>query len=224
MAVNVNNLPKGNASNRVEQPVLEPGTYPARLVQVIDYGLQAQKPYQGQEKAPAYRLGLTYELVDVFMVDKEGNEQEDKPRWVSEEISLYPLDNDKATSTKRYNALDPTDALQGDFGRALGTPVNITVVNNKKGDKVYTNVAGISAMRKRDADKCPELKNEPKLFDLDAPDLEIFRSLPEWIQEKIKGNLNYAGSKLAILIGGGNLPPDKAKEEPAKDEDDDIPF
>ena len=41
---------------------LESGTYPARLLNVIDCGLQAQRPYQGQLKKPQPEILVTYEL------------------------------------------------------------------------------------------------------------------------------------------------------------------
>lgn len=217
MALNTNNLPKNNTSNRVEQPLIETGVYPARIVQILDLGLQAQKPYQGQEKKPINEISITYELVDSFCIDKDGKEDEEKPRWISETLPLYRVDQDKAKSTQRYLAADPNNVFGGDFSKLIDTPVNVTIVHNKVGDKTYVNIASIAAMRPRDAQKCPELKNPPKVFDLDQPDLEIFGSLPEWIQEKIKKNLNFNGSKLQAALNGEPAP---KKEEPIPDPED----
>lgn len=228
--------------NRVEQPVLEEGTYPARLVQIIDFGIQTQKPYKGQEKPPAHKIQFTYELLDEFCVDENGDVDEDKPRWVSEEFAFRSLEADLATSTKRYNALDPDDVHDGDFTALVNTPCNVTVVLNKSGDKVYTNVAHVSAMRPKDAAKAPELKNPIKVFVLDAPDMTVFLSLPTWMQDKIKGNLQFEGSALQKALEGhqkgekaegSTKPKGKAKdavEEPVEaveDEpqiDDEIPW
>lgn len=222
--------PKGNSQeNRVEQPVIEADVYPARLVQIIDFGLQAQKPFQGQEKKPAVEIMLTYELVDCFMVDENGKELEDKPRWISETLPFYGLFADKAKSTQRYKAFDPDEQFDGDFSKCIGMACNVTLVNNKKGDKVYTNVANVAAMAARKAAQLPELKNDPKVFDLDDPDVEVFNKLPKWIQEKIQGNLNYKGSKLEALLGGKQ--PEKKEEKkpqreapPPADDQDDNPY
>lgn len=220
----------GNGGNRTPQANIEPGTYPARLVQIIDLGLQAQRPYQGKDKPPAQEIMLTYELVDTFMLDENGEELTDKPRWISETLPFYGLYADKAKSTQRYNALDPNGEFDGDFSKAIGQPINVTIVNNAVGDKIYDNIATISAMRPRDADKCPELVNPAKLFDLDAPDLEIFNALPEWLRDKIKGNLNFKGSPLEQLLTGGGDRPRSAKAAPAKAaepapaNDEDNPF
>jgi hypothetical protein len=213
MGLNAKKVGGGNGGNKVPQANIEPGTYPARLVQIIDLGLQAQRPYQGKDKPPAQEIMLTYELVDTFMLDEDGKELEDKPRWISETLPFYGLYADKAKSTQRYNALDPEGAYDGDFSKAIGQPVNVTIVNNAVGDKVYDNVATISAMRSRDADKCPELVNPSKLFDLDDPDMEVFNSLPEWLRDKIKGNLNYQGSPLQGKAGNAPAPAKKAEKK-----------
>ncbi len=233
MALNAKKIGNGGG-NRTPQANIEPGTYPARLVQIIDLGLQAQRPYQGKDKPPAQEIMLTYELVDTFMLDENGEELTDKPRWISETLPFYGLYADKAKSTQRYNALDPSGEFDGDFAKAIGQPINVTIVNNAVGEKVYDNIATISAMRPRDADKCPELVNPAKLLDLDAPDLDVFNALPEWLREKIKGNLNYKGSPLEQLLGGGGdrprsakapaAKPPKAEEPPAEAEDEDAPY
>lgn len=219
---------KGNGAERIEQPNIEPGTYPGRLVQIIDLGLQPQRPYKGQDKPPAHEIMLTYELVDEFMVDKEGNPVEDKPRWISETLPFHGLFAEKAKSTQRYFALDPTKAAEGDFAKLIETPVNITIINNPgKDGKIYDNVATISTMRAKDANNCPPLVNPAKVFDSSTPDVEVFNSLPQWIQDKIKGNLNYEGSALQKLLEGGKKDkpaPQPKQEVPEEQVDDDAPY
>jgi hypothetical protein len=220
----------------VEQQNITPGNYPARLVQLIDLGLQAQNPYMGKEKPPVQQIMLTYELVDEFMKDEDGNDIEDKPRWVSEILPFFGLHADKAKSTQRYNAFDPQGVHSGDFSQAIGLPINVTIVNNPSSNgKIYDNVAGISPMRPRDAQACPELKNVSKVFDLDNPDMETFSALPEWIQKKIVANLNYAGSPLEKALAGkpvGQKEADKPKAAPkakaaakvVEEDDDQTPY
>lgn len=217
MALNAAKV-QGNNKDRIAQPDLEAGAYPARLVQVVDFGLQAQRPYQGKDKPPANEICLVYEMSDVFMVDEDGNELPDKPRWVSETIPIHNLAADKAKSTQRYLALDPQKKFGGDFSKLVGTPVNITIVINQKDDKKYINIAGITAMRAKDADKCPPLVNDARVFDLDDPNLEVFKTFAEWIQNKIKGNLNYQGSKLQALLEGKvkDAPPPPPPQEDDK--------
>lgn len=208
MALNAKKIQAPAGGDRVEQDNLEAGVYRARIVQILDYGVQPQRAYAGKDKAPAQEIGVTYELLDEFMKDEDGNEIEDKPRWISENFPLHSLKADMAKSTKRYQALDPKEVHEGNWPDLIGMPCMVTVVNNPgKEGKVYDNVGNVSAMRPKDAANAPELVNDPKVFDLDDPDMEVFAKLPKWIQDKIASNLNFKGSALEKAIGGG------AKEE-----------
>ncbi len=223
MGLNAKNI-KGNQANRVKQEALEADVYRGRLVQVLDLGLQNQRPYQGQDKAPAHEIMLTYELVDEFMKDADGNDIEDKPRWISETLPFYGLFADKAKSTKRYNAFDPTEEFEGDFAKCIGVPVNVTIVNNVSGDNIYNNVGNVAPMSAKKAATCAELVNPSKVFDLDNPDMDVFNALPEWLREKIKTNLNYQGSPLQEKLGkGGEKKQEPVKEKPVE-EDSNNPY
>ena len=199
MTVNASKVTGGGKSNI---PPLEPGSYPARIQSVIDLGLQAQRPYQGQDKQPAHELMLTYELSDEFLLDEDGQVQEDKPRFVSDRFPLFPLNAEKAKSTKRYLALDPTQEHGGDFGALLGMPVTVTITQSKPtaNGRIYNNVAGIAPMRSKEADKLPALVNDQVLFDLDEPDMQIFKSMLDWIRGVIAENLEFKGSKLEAAM------------------------
>jgi len=227
MALIAKAQPKQENRQFVKQPSLEAGTYPGRLVQIIDLGLQPQRPFKGEEKKPAQEVMWTYELVDAFMLDEQGKEIEDKPRWISESLPFYSLDNDKAKSTQRIKALDPDNQFDGDVSQMIGTPVNVTIVlkpNAKDPERPYENIAGTSFMRPRDAAKCPELVNPPKVFDLSAPDMDVYAKLPKWIQEKIESNLNFKGSKLEKLLGGKPEEKERAEENPVvADKGEDTP-
>ena len=225
MGLNAKKLPKGNGGPRVEQPILEPGPYPARVVQVIDLGLQPQRPYQGAEKPPTYMIQLTYELLDEFMIDEEGNVQEDKPRWVSEEFPFKSLELDQAKSTKRYYALDPECALDGDFTQLVGIPCVVTLVhgeNKKDPDRPYMNVGNVSPMRPKDVAKAPELVNDPRVFTLDDPNMDVFLSFPQWLQDKIKANLEYKGSLLEKRLTGDSSASEVDPEDVEPEESDEA--
>ena len=206
MALNTKNIQQQPGKKR--DPI-DPGPYPARVVQVLDLGLQKQFPWKGKEKPPAYKIHVTYELVDEFMLDDD-NEETDRPRWVSEDFSVYSLSAENAKSTERYNAIDPELIHDGDFGALGGMCCTVNVVNRAgKGanaGKVYDNVGGVSTIRKRDAANCPELVNDVAVFDLDNPDIAVFNDLPEFLQKKIKANLEFEGSKLQASLFVGVVP------------------
>lgn len=220
------NANKPRNDDRVAQPDVDPDVYPSYVAQVIDLGVQPQRAFEGVEKKPIQMLMVTYELADVYMVDENGDELEDKPRWVSEEFPLHGLFAENARSTKRYLAIDAQQVFEGNFGGLVGQACNVTTVNKVSKGKTYLNVGNVSPISAKKAAAMPEMKNPTKVFDLSEPDLDVFKALPKWIQEKIQGNLNYNGSKLQELLGG-DAPAPKEKEKPAKpgkpapvDEDD----
>ncbi len=219
MALNASKEPSSGGGKRADP--LEPANYLGRVVQVLDLGLQPQRPYQGQDKPPAHEIMLTYELGTEFLKDDDGNDLPDKPRWISETMPLRNLEQDLAKSTKRAKILDPTNAFGGDFAQMVGSECTVTVVQNpNKQDptKVYTNVANVTPPMK--GIPIPELVNPPKVFDLDEPDMEIFGSLPEWLQKKLKANLNFNGSKLQKLLVGEPEKEAPKKEEAPKEEEE----
>lgn len=212
--------PTSNASsnNRTAQPNLEPGTYPARIVRVLDLGLQPQRPFKGEAKAPAHMINVTYELVDVFMLDEQGKELEDKPRWISEEFPLHSMIAELAKSTKRYKAIDPDNEHGGDWSAVLGAACMVTTVQTTSAanGRTYDNVANVTQARSRDASKMAWLQNAAVFFDLSEPDLDVFKMLPSWQQEKIQGNLEYAGSPLERALAGEGSQKKKPAEQPAQ--------
>lgn len=226
MALNAKKAPMAQSKGPQQEPI-EAGAYPARVAQVIDLGMQEQQPYQGNPKPPAHEFMLTYELLDEFCKDEEGNELEDKPRWISETMPLNNLEVDLAKSTKRYKAIDPDCAYDGDFTQLIEDACMVTIVQNagkgKNEGKIFNNVAGVGTMRERDKKKAPELVNPPKVFTLDEPDMEVFGSLPEWLQTKIKGNLEFEGSALEAALNGG-APANKAPAGNNEEEGEDAPW
>jgi len=202
MSLNAKTVKTSSGNSGTAQKPIDAGTYPVRVAQVLDLGIQEQMPYQGKAKPPAHELMISYEFSDEFCKDEKGVDQLDKPRWLSESFVLNNLKADKAKSTQRYYAVDPTEACDGDFTRLVGMPCLITVTQKPRGDKVYNNVHSASAVRPKDAERMPPLVNPSKVFLLDGPDMEVFLSLPEWVQEKIKNNLNFQGSALQKLLKG----------------------
>lgn len=219
-----------SARNNLKSPVLDADNYPARLVQVIDLGLQQN--YFEKEKSN-YQIMLTYELVTEFCLDEKDEPVTDKPRWLSETINLIdlpvgmsPLEiytdqyKGKSKFVQRCKALDPKGKKDFDIADMAEEACAVTVVQRKKGSGEMTNdVGGVTAPMK--GLQVAELVNPAKVFDLEEPDLEIFKSLPDWLQEKIKGNLEYNGSPLQEALSGTILKEEKKpvkKEEPKKEQ------
>ena len=215
MGLNANKV-KAPVGDRVEQEVLKAGNYPARVVQVIDLGLQPQRPYMGEEKPPKHCIQMTYELSHEFMKDKDGENEEDRPRWMNEDFPFNSLQSELAKSTKRYLAIDPEQVVGGDFTKLVGMPCTVTIVQNagsgKHKGKLFANIGNVTGPTSMPGYVQPELVNDPRFFALDEPDMEVWATLPEWIQEKIKANLEYKGSPLDLALGGAEKAPEKEAE------------
>ena len=206
--------------DRVVQEALEPKAYPARLVQAISLGLQPQMAYEGKEKKPVQKIHLTYEMSDQFMKDEDGKILEDKPRWLGKSMAFYGVGADKSTIYRHYKGLDFTDELDGDWEKMLGQPCQITITKEprKKGEGFVNYISDVAPPISVAGYVQPELVNDTALFDLDDPDLEVLDKLPSWLQEEIKDNLEYNGSKLQEMLGEDPTPEPEEKEKAGNSE------
>ncbi len=235
MALNAKKI-KSQSKARVQQDEIAVGNYMCRVAQVIDLGVRPREKWDtvsnsyviDNEKAPAQNMMVTYEFCTEFVKDAEGVDDETKPRWLSESMFLFSLDVDLATSTKRYKAIDPTLTFDGDWTKLVGEPCMVTIVHKKSGKAKIGSVAPAPKGM-----PFPELKNEPKVFLMDEPDMEVFGSLPEWLQEKAKEALSFKGSPLEAVLNGGEVSTPVKEEKPveaptepsvASDEGDDVPW
>ena len=70
----------------------------------------------------------------------------------------------------------------------------VTIKVNDKGYAKIDGQGGVGGVP--EGFDVPELTNPTFIFDTDNPDLDMFDSLPEFIQERITSNLDYEGSAL----------------------------
>jgi len=221
MSLNSGKMKGGNGGNRVHQKLIKRGAHMARIVQVIDIGVQKRKPWKGTEKKPVQMMRVTYEFPKVLMMDEDGKPIKDKPRWLTEKMPLYPLKVENAKSTLRMSVIDPEGELEGDWTQVGNLPVMVTITHSKDGK--YSNIGSVSEMM--EGMDVPELQNPVKIFTMDEPDLEAYNSLPEFIQEEITSSLDFNGSALEKLLNGDAE--EVVKEEPEEEEyevDDDVPY
>ena len=209
-----------SSSNFVEQPITPVDNYPARVVSIIDLGLQDGGEWKGKKKPPKNVIRVTYECSDMFMVDEDGKELEDKPIWLSEDLNLFNPDMENAKCNERYKAIDPECVFDYDWDKLIGQPCTVLTVHKESKGKTYCNVGSVSPyiISKRNKE-LPELQNKPLVFLLDEPDMEVYARIPEWLQKKITGNLEFRGSKLDVLLKGGAV--ESTPDEPEDDDEDD---
>jgi len=201
MTLNIN-ANKTNSVNGKDRKLIPAGPQMGRLVRVVDYGLQEQPPYQGQVKKPAYKIDLTFEFPK-HRIDVDG---ESRPMWESKTITASS--HEKSTCVKWYSVLDPENKHRGDLSKCLDTPVQVLIVHNegrgKHEGKTFANIGDITPLM--EGLEVPPLENDAVSFDLSSPDIELFKTFPEFMQERIKSNLEFTGSKLQRLLEGTGVP------------------
>lgn len=206
-------------SGGVEQEVLPVGSYPCRVAQVIELGVQFKERYNKAEgrytvdetKAPTTQVMVTYEFTTEFVKDADGNDDESKPRWYSEQLYLYPLDVDMAKSTKRYNNIDPSHKKGGDWSQLVGAPCSVLIQHSPTGKARVGQV-----MPPQKGSTVAKLKNDPKVFTLDnasEENLTIFESLPQWVKDKITSSLEFSKTPFGKLYGGSDETSSSENEE-----------
>lgn len=192
------NMNKVPSAPKKQRALIEDGQQVARIVQVIDLGLQNQRPFQGQEKPPAYELYITLEFPDQ-RIEIDG---ESKPMWKSTRFKLSS--DDRSTCYKWYTRLDPKNNFKGEWTDLINTPCLAFITHQqgkgKNSDRVFDNISDINGIVK--GMTVAPLENDPVVFDLMSPNMEVFESLPDFLQGIIKENLEYDGSKLQRKVEG----------------------
>lgn len=183
MSLQLDEIKKSSAG--IDFGRLEDGTYLARIVSVVDFGLQPQTDWKTKEPTdPKKRIMITFETPDEFITyeDKEGNEVS-RPRWISKEYTLSM--HEKSALFKLVTTIAP-DA--NSLVELLNVPCMISVGSTDGGNAKIT---GVNKPMKGAA--VGELQNETFHFDFDSPNMDLFNKLPAWQQTKIKEANNYNG-------------------------------
>lgn len=197
------------------RPLPKTGTQGARILHVIDLGVQEKAPYQGKPKPPARTVVINFELTN----DKFEYNGEQVPHRISTK-ELTVSNDPKSAMFKVMNSLDPQGKMDGDLANYLNLPCLCTVVHNevvKDSEKrTYANIAGL--LPAPEGFPIPELHDKAVLFNFDEPTLEGYSELPKYIHDKMKKAVNYKGSKVEAIAAQYDAaqPAAEAEATPAK--------
>lgn len=149
---------------------IENDTYEARLVKAIGLGIQEQPEYKGQKKNPAFKIALTYELIDIDAtgVDKDGNPLEPRPACQFRDYFLFP----GATRGGVFDlvrAIDPSlECVPNNlewFESALGSVLNVEVGSYVGRDgRTRNKVLGVSPVPSRNKERVGPARCETQFF------------------------------------------------------------
>lgn len=196
-----------------------PGVHMARCYSLIDLGTQS-KEYQG-EKKEVREIRIGFEL---FGEDEDGSPLTIEVEGVEMPMTItkrYTLSLHKKSSLRRdlaaWRGKDFTDeeARGFDVSKLMGAYCMLNVTHTESNGKTYANIGGVSPVPKMLASAKPKPVHPNETFDIDQPDMELFNSFYEGLQNTIMAAAEWQKSqaKTPALAGGV-----------AELDDDDVPF
>lgn len=193
------------------------GVYIGRCYSLIDMGTQLVNSQYGEKLQ--HKIRIAWEL---FGEDESGNpltisiDGKEMPMTISKNytVSLH----EKAALRKdlaAWRGRDFTDdeAKAFDVSKLIGAYCMVNCTQSETNGKTYTNVAGLTPLPGALKNNKPEPVHANIIFDLDAPNMDIFATFHEKLQDAIKSSPEWAkasGKPMAATA--------------SKEFNDDIPF
>lgn len=199
-----------------------PGAYIGRCYSLIDLGTQTTTGQFGEKSSHKLRIGW-----ELFGEDESGApltidvDGRDMPLTISKSytVSLHEkaaLRRDLAAWRGRDFSDD--EAKGFDVAKLLGAYCMVNVTQSESNGKTYSNVAGLTPLPGALKNAKPAPVHEFVQFDLDAPDMAVFDTFHEKLQDAIKASPEW---KAKARASNGA---EDAKHGEADYDDSDIPF
>lgn len=177
-----------------EYKAIEPGTYPARCVRIIDLGTQHGE-YEGKATVKQ-QVMICWELPTELI---EGGEYDGQPRLVSR---FYTASLNKKSALRkdldswRGKAFTEEELKGFDLQNILGKPCMLALVANEQGKTKVSAVMALPKGMKVDAQISASV-----VFDVSKWDDVVFSSLSEGIQKLIKESDEYRqGAGMVVAV------------------------
>jgi hypothetical protein len=197
------------------------GVHIGRCYSLIDLGTQTTDGQYGVKQQHKIRIGWELfgedENGGPLTVDVDGRQM---PMTISKSytVSLH----EKASLRKDLSAwrgkdFSEDEAKAFDVSRLVGAYCMVNVTTSETNGKTYSNVAGLTPMPAALKNSKPAPVHANVMFNLDQPDMEVFATFHEKLQEAIKRSPEWAKATGREMVhdGGGS----GFEEMP-----DDIPF
>lgn len=176
-----------------------PGAYIGRCFSLIDLGTQLTSGQFGEKLQHKIRIGW-----ELFGEDEQGQpltvlvDGHEMPLTISKSYTMSL--HEKASLRKdlaAWRGKDFTDeeAKGFDVSKLVGAYCMVNAVNSETNGKTYTNVAGLTPLPGALKNVKPAPVHEPVLFNLDEPDLSVFATFHEKLQDAIKKSPEWAKSQ-----------------------------
>jgi len=196
------------------------GAYIGRCYSLIDLGTQLSTGQYGEKLQHKLRIGF-----ELFGEDEDGRpltveiDGREVPLTISKSytMSLHEkssLRRDLASWRGRDFSED--EARGFDISKLVGAYAMVNVTTSETNGKTYSNIAGLTPLPGALRNAKPAPVHDAVLFDLDAPDMRVFSTFHEKLQEAIRKSPEWA--KVAGKQVG------QAREPMSNDLDEEIPF
>lgn len=200
------------------------GVFIGRCYSLIDLGTQESSGQYGTKMQHKMRIGW-----ELFGEDEQGH-----PLTVDVDGKTMPMTiaksytvslHEKAALRKdlaawRGKDFSEEEAKAFDVSKLIGAYCMVNVTTSETNGKTYSNVAGLTPLPGALRNAKPAPVHDPVVFNLDEPDMEVFATFHDKLQEAIKRSpewMQVMGTKQRepAMAGGGSG---------FDDMDDDIPF
>lgn len=198
------------------------GAYIGRCYSLIDLGTQLTSGQYGEKLQHKIQIGW-----ELFGEDEQGNpltvdvDGKEMPMTIKKSytVSLH----EKAGLRKdlaAWRGRDFTDeeAKAFDVSKLLGAYCMVNITTSENNGKTYSNVAGLTPLPGALKNAKPAAVHVNQVFDLDAPDMKLFATFHEKLQEAIKRSPEWAQKQ------GKPQPGTHGFEDMPNDELEEIPF
>ena len=194
------------------------GAYIGRCFSLIDLGTQLTSGQYGEKLQHKLRIGW-----ELFGEDEQGNaltvevDGKTMPLTISKSytVSLHEkagLRRDLAAWRGRDFSDDEAKAF--DVAKLIGAYCMVNVTTSETNGKTYSNVAGLTPLPGALRNAKPAPVHEPLVFDLDKPDMKVFKGFHEKLQEAIKKSPEWAAHQPRHQSSGfDDMPNDVMEEE-----------
>lgn len=172
------------------------GVYIGRCYSLIDLGTQLSSGQYGEKMQHKLRIGW-----ELFGEDEDGKplvvevDGQDMPLTISKSytVSLH----EKASLRKELAAwrgkdFSDDEAKAFDVSKLVGAYCMVNVTTSETNGKTYSNVAGLTPLPAALKNAKPAAVHEDLIFNLDAPDMKVFNTFHEKLQEAIKRSPEWA--------------------------------
>lgn len=200
------------------------GVHIGRCYSLIDLGTQLTSGQFGEKMQHKIRIGWELfgedETGAPLTVEVDGHEM---PMVISKNytVSLHEKANlRKELAQWRGRDFTEEEAKAFDISKLVGAYCMVNVTTSETNGKTYSNVAGLTPIPSALKNSKPEGVHAIIKFDLDAPDMVVFNTFHQQLQDTIKKSPEWARNQR----GGADPRNDHGHEEGAMVGEDDIPF